>query len=80
MDGTSDFVLRVDQYQTFLVMEKGLGEKTIAAYSTDLIRFGRFLEKKNDFRLRYRHGTDSGLPDPFEEPGIGRPVPRPSPG
>ncbi|WP_372679401.1 site-specific tyrosine recombinase XerD [Desulfosarcina sp.] len=46
MDGTSDFVLRVDQYQTFLVMEKGLGEKTIAAYSTDLIRFGRFLEKK----------------------------------
>jgi integrase/recombinase XerD len=37
----------MDQYQTFLVMEKGLSEKTIAAYSTDLMRFGLFLEKKN---------------------------------
>jgi integrase/recombinase XerD len=37
----------MDQYQTFLAMEKGLSEKTIAAYSADLMRFGLFLEKKN---------------------------------
>ena len=47
MDGASDYFQRMDQYQTFLVMEKGLSEKTIAAYSTDLMRFGLFLEKKN---------------------------------
>jgi integrase/recombinase XerD len=47
MDGVSDYLQRVDQYQTFLVMEKGLSEKTIAAYSSDLMRFGRFLEKQN---------------------------------
>ena len=47
MDRASDYLQRMDQYQTFLVMEKGLSEKTIAAYSSDLMRFGLFLEKKN---------------------------------
>ncbi len=46
MDSTSDFLQRMDQYQTFLVIEKGLSEKTLAAYSTDLMRFCQFLEKK----------------------------------
>ena len=46
MDSTTDYIQRMDQYQTFLVMEKGLSEKTIAAYSSDLMRFGLFLEKK----------------------------------
>lgn len=46
MDCTTDYIQRMDQYQTFLVIEKGLSEKTIAAYSADLMRFGMFLEKK----------------------------------
>ena len=46
MDSTTDYMQRMDQYQTFLVMEKGLSGKTIAAYSADLMRFGMFLEKK----------------------------------
>ena len=44
MDRTADYFLCVDQYRTFLLMEKGLSEKTIAAYSTDLMKFGRFLD------------------------------------
>ena len=46
MDSTTDYMQRLDQYQTFLVMEKGLSGKTIAAYRADLMRFGMFLEKK----------------------------------
>ena len=46
MDSTTDYMQRMDHYQTFLVMEKGLSGKTIAAYSADLMRFGMFLEKK----------------------------------
>jgi integrase/recombinase XerD len=46
MDATSDYLQRLDAYQTFLIVEKGLSEKTIAAYSTDLVEFGRFLEKQ----------------------------------
>ena len=52
-------------------MEKGLNEKTIAAYSNDLMRFGLFLEKKNtaavsdiDTRLILKyliHLRDQGL-------------------
>jgi integrase/recombinase XerD len=42
----SDYLQRMDQYQTFVVMEKGLSEKTISAYSADLMRFGLFLEKQ----------------------------------
>ena len=58
MDGASDYLQRMDRYQTFLVMEKGLSEKTIAAYSTDLMRFGLFLEKKNTTRVS---DIDTGL-------------------
>ena len=58
MDSTSDFLQRMDQYQTFLVMEKGLSEKTLAAYSTDLMRFGRFLEKKKETSVSH---IDTGL-------------------
>ena len=43
MESTTDYLQRMDQYQTFLVIEKGLSEKTIAAYSADLMRFGLFL-------------------------------------
>jgi len=46
MDSPSDYLQRMDHYQAFLVMEKGLSEKTISAYSSDLMRFGLFLEKK----------------------------------
>lgn len=51
MNSASDYLQRLDQYQTFLVIEKGLSEKTIAAYSTDLKRFGLFLEKKKAARV-----------------------------
>ena len=46
MDHRSDYFRRLDQYQAFLVMEKGLSQKTVAAYNADLMRFGRFLEIK----------------------------------
>lgn len=45
MDRDPDYIRFMDQYQTFLLMEKGLSQKTIAAYSTDLIKFGRFLAR-----------------------------------
>jgi integrase/recombinase XerD len=47
MPQLSDYLLRVDQHQNFLRMEKGLSEKTLAAYGTDLVQFGLFLEKQN---------------------------------
>ena len=58
MDSTTDYVQRMDQYQTFLVMEKGLSGKTIAAYSADLMRFGLFLEKK---KVTFVTDIDTGL-------------------
>jgi integrase/recombinase XerD len=36
----------VDRYHTYLVIEKGLSPKTVAAYHTDLMRFGTYLESK----------------------------------
>jgi len=48
----------MDQYHSFLVIEKGLSAKTIAAYSTDMIRFGRFLETKN---VRAVAAIDTGM-------------------
>jgi len=41
----SEYLRYLDRYQSFLVVEKGLSRKTVDAYSADLIRFGRFLEK-----------------------------------
>lgn len=41
-----EYLRCLDRYQSFLVVEKGLSRKTVDAYSADLIRFGRFLEKK----------------------------------
>ncbi|WP_319409822.1 site-specific tyrosine recombinase XerD [uncultured Desulfosarcina sp.] len=58
MDRASDYLRHMDQYQTFLVMEKGLSKKTIEAYSTDLMRFGLFLEKKKAARAA---DIDTGL-------------------
>jgi len=46
-----DFLQLMDRYQTFLVMEKGLGKATIAAYHTDLMLFGEFLSKKKLFTV-----------------------------
>lgn len=46
MHPASGYDLHLDQYQTFLVVEKGLSRRTVAAYAADLIRFGRFLEKQ----------------------------------
>lgn len=46
MQPASDFIRQMDRYQGFLVMEKGLSEKTVAAYSADLMRFGLFVERK----------------------------------
>ncbi len=45
MDLPTDYTQRTDQYLAFLIIEKGLSQKTVAAYSADLVRFGRFLEK-----------------------------------
>lgn len=46
MNRTADYFQCLDQYQNFLVMEKGLSDRTVAAYGSDLIKFGRFLEEK----------------------------------
>lgn len=46
MSQTADLHLQVDLYQNFLRIEKGLSEKTIAAYGADLAQFGRFVEKQ----------------------------------
>ncbi|BBO80004.1 tyrosine recombinase XerD [Desulfosarcina ovata subsp. sediminis] len=41
-----DYDQRVEQYLAFLTVEKGLSKKTISAYTTDLVRFGRFIEQQ----------------------------------
>jgi len=46
MPDNTDFLQYSDHYRTFLLMEKGLSDQTIAAYCTDLAKFGRYLEKK----------------------------------
>ncbi len=43
MEPVTKFDGDLDQYRTFLLMEKGLSEKTIEAYASDLIRFGKFI-------------------------------------
>lgn len=58
MDRPSDFFTCVESYQIFLTIEKGLSEKTIAAYRTDLFKFGRFLEKK---KITVLGGVDAGV-------------------
>ena len=47
MTDPSEYIRWLDRYQAFLVMEKGLSRKTVAAYSTDLIRFETFLESQH---------------------------------
>lgn len=51
MSQSTDFIGRVDHYQAFLRLEKGLSEKTIAAYCTDLMQFGLFLEQQKIGRV-----------------------------
>ncbi len=48
---SSDYLTHVDQYQAFLRLEKGLSEKTLSAYGTDLMKFGMFLEKQKILRV-----------------------------
>ncbi|WP_157067475.1 tyrosine-type recombinase/integrase [Desulfosarcina cetonica] len=45
--GLDGYDHHMDQYLTFLAIEKGLSEKTITAYSADLIRFGEYLKERN---------------------------------
>lgn len=45
MSGSSEYLHWVDRYLNFLVVEKGLRRKTVAAYSADLQRFGVYLER-----------------------------------
>ena len=42
----TDFEPALDRYLTFLLVEKGLAAKTIAAYSRDCVRFLNFLERR----------------------------------
>ena len=58
MDAVSDYLQRMDQYRSFLVVEKGLSEKTIVAYATDLMEFGCFLEKQGTTVVS---GIDTGM-------------------
>lgn len=51
MTSAVDYFRHVEQYRLFLLMEKGLSEKTIAAYSTDLMKFGLFLEARKSFHI-----------------------------
>ena len=46
MTAATEYLRWLDRYQAFLIMEKGLRRKTVAAYNADLMRFERFLEKK----------------------------------
>ena len=41
----------IDQYLNFLLIEKGLSKATLASYSTDVIRYQQFLQKKGVRRL-----------------------------
>jgi integrase/recombinase XerD len=54
----SGYLQCMDHYRTFLVVEKGLSEKTIAAYHADLMKFGRYLEKHHQTTVS---GVDTGL-------------------
>jgi integrase/recombinase XerD len=47
MKGATDFQRHLELYLDFLLVEKGLSRKTIAAYNADLTRFGRFLGKSH---------------------------------
>lgn len=51
MSQISDLHLQIDLYHNFLRVEKGLSEKTIAAYAADLAQFGRFVDKQKIFSL-----------------------------
>lgn len=57
MEAATDFHRHLDRYRNFLLVEKGLSRKTIAAYSADLTRFGRFLEKNHTATVG---GIDTG--------------------
>ena len=41
----------IDQYLNFLLIEKGLSKATLGSYSTDVIRYQQFLQKKGVRRL-----------------------------
>ena len=43
--------LLIDQYLNYLLIEKGLSKATLASYSTDVIRYQQFLQKKGVRRL-----------------------------
>jgi integrase/recombinase XerD len=45
MKADSDYFQLLDQYESFLALEKGLGNATIEAYHADLMNFGQFIEK-----------------------------------
>lgn len=40
-----------DQYLHFILVEKGLAQKTISAYSRDIVRYLAFLKKKRIYRI-----------------------------
>jgi integrase/recombinase XerD len=42
----SSLDILVDQYLNYLVLEKGLSEKTVESYSSDLVRYLEFLKQK----------------------------------
>ena len=51
MPDRSDYPSCVDLYLNFLRLEKGLSDKTMAAYGTDLVQFGQFLDKREVFAV-----------------------------
>jgi len=42
---------RVDQYLHYILVEKGLAQKTISAYSRDIVRYLAFLKKNRIYRI-----------------------------
>jgi integrase/recombinase XerD len=44
MPAVADYLQQLDHYRIFLDLEKGLSATTVAAYQTDLVQFGGFLE------------------------------------
>ena len=48
----SSLDILADQYLNYLVFEKGLSEKTVESYSSDLVRHLEFLKKKKSQKDR----------------------------
>jgi len=60
----------LDEFLYYLVVERGLAENTLLSYSTDLLQFIEYLEKRGVRGWEeVNHGADPGLYNPDAETG-----------